>query len=84
MKVEPVHATIVSPTGDTLKFYIDTRDEFMGVLFYNAHGRDLFVGAPMDVCDYTFKYNTISSVHKDFARAVWNALVERFGWRRIL
>ena len=73
--------------GESLIFRLRNDDpEFISV-FYVApsFAKSLHVGAALGVCDYDFENNTMPHrVHMDFARAVWNGLTQKAGWRSVV
>jgi len=77
---------ITNSRGESLIFQNRSDDpEYISVYFTVAprnYIKTLHVGAALGVCDYDFENNGMPHrVHKDFARAVWNGLVEKEGWQ---
>jgi len=73
--------------GETLTFQKRSDDpEYISVYFLAGAGvLALDVGASLGVCDYRFENNRQPHrVHQDFARAVWNGLTEKAGWRSVV
>lgn len=78
---------LVNQHEETLSFTSRSDDpECISVYFFAGAGvLALDVGASLGVCDYRFENNGMPHrVHKDFARAVWNGLVQKAGWQRVL
>ena len=70
--------------GESLIFQKRSDDPEYISVFYTApsFAKSLHVGEGLGVCDYDFENNGMPHrVHKDFARAVWNGLTEKAGWR---
>jgi hypothetical protein len=80
--------SITNAHGDTtLMFYKRSDDpEYISVFMIAPSAiKTLHVGAALGVCDYDFENNGMPHrVHMDFARAVWNGLTEKVGWRSVV
>ena len=77
--------SITNPQGDsTLSFRKRADDPEWISVYFNAIEciKTFHVGAGLGVCDYDFTNNEHPHrVHQDFARAVWDGLTQRVGWK---
>jgi hypothetical protein len=80
----PVQWRLTNGHEDALIFRKRSDDPEYISVYFNAppNIKCMHVGAGLGVCDYDFENNGMPHrVHKEFARAVWNALVKSAEWK---